>query len=69
VHNYWQSLYHDDYYSRRRDEKIAQVRQRQQKLENEARCIICAVPLLEEEGKRCVNCTFVSNYRRVETVV
>ena len=60
VKHYWSHLVKSrDYNSKHREEHRLYHQQRRKRFEEENKCNRCGIPLIEGEGKRCVNCATI----------
>ena len=69
IHAYKASLYNQKYY-RDNVERFSQRNQEwRDRMEREGKCNRCGIPLIEGEGKRCINCIISSHGRGVRGVL
>lgn len=69
LHNYTHSQSKKKWYQAHRMKELSRSRERKKRLESEGRCGVCGVPLIKGEGKRCVNCNWVSAHPRIMGLV
>ncbi len=51
-----------NYYARNKARLLALTVNRKRELERNGRCITCGLELMEEEGKKCMNCYYVAHH-------